>query len=334
METEKFLKKNSKDGGFLQSKHWADFKRKEGTAVFEFGDDNSRILTIKNKLPIVGSYWYVPRGPVFQLKKTNYDSINGLINEALKQKIGWIRVEPQREECLEVIKNAAKEHGSLPRITKSKKNHEPAQTLMVNLKESEEEILGKMKPKTRYNIRLSEKKGVKIFESKDKKDIEKFCNLIEQTARRDKIRPHPREHYRKMLKEINSDIIKLYLASFNGKVIAGAMIIFFGEVATYLHGASSDEDRNVMAPYGLHWRIMKKAKENGIKKYDLGATKLVRNKNSYEPEKGNWQGITRFKLGFSKESEPTNFPGCWDIVLDEKRYSLYKILQFLKGLVR
>jgi len=350
---EDFLKKNTKDGGFMQSKHSADFKNSGGTDALEFGNDEFRALAVENKLPIVGSYWYIPRGPVFEITNNKSQDPNKsqipnskvqtcldeIIETAKNKKIGWVRVEPQDKKTLDSIKEATSKYDSTIKIKKSKKNHEAAQMLMIDLSKSEDELLAGMKSKTRYNIRLSIKKGIKIFETKKGSDVEKFCDLVEETSKRDGITPHPRNHYKKMLKEINSDIIKLYLASYQDDVIAGAIIVSYGGVATYLHGASASSHRNVMAPFGLHWHIMKKAKNQGMKKYNLGGTKLVKNKKAdakdeHVPETGNWQGITRFKLGFCKKAKPINFPGCYDIVISSKKYLSYRILQFIKDLTK
>ena len=204
-------------------------------------------------------------------------------------------------------------------------------------------FLAGFKSKTRYNVRLSGRKGVEVVEINDRKDIEVFLDLLEETAERDGIRNHPQEHYRKLIAlrsqtdvDKNTDV-KLYLAKHEGDVLAGAIITFAGEVATYLHGASSNKKRNLMAPFGLHWEIMKQAKELGYKKYDLGGTKLVKSQKSkvesqeWMPEDGSWQGITRFKLGFCPNCQPIEFPGGYDIVISKWKYRLYRLVQWAKG---
>jgi len=341
MKQEQFLQENTIDGGFFQSKHWASFQKRNGAKVFEFENENFRTLVIEHKLPIAGSYWYVPRGPVLKIK--NYkdqipnkvqNKIGEIVRKAKKQKIGWIRIEPQNKEILKAITRAIKNYDQSLKTTKSKKSHQPAQTLMIDLRKREQELLSEMKSKTRYNIKLSSRKGVKFFTTKNEKDVETFCELLEETAKRDGIKIHPKEHYKTMLKNNKAGIMKLYLASFHGKILAGAIVSFFGETATYLHGVSSNMYRNVMAPYGLQWQIMKEAKRGGMKKYDLGGTKLKKTTDGHEPENGNWKGISRFKQGFCPKNKPTNFPGCHDFVLSQKKYFLYRTLQTIKDLKR
>jgi lipid II:glycine glycyltransferase (peptidoglycan interpeptide bridge formation enzyme) len=214
-------------------------------------------------------------------------------------------------------------------VKRSKKNHEPAQTLMLDLRKSEDEILAEMKQKTRYNIRLAEKRGVEIKESQNlEKDIEIFYEISRETAERDKISIHPFEYYQKMVTEINSEKIKLYLAKYENQVIGAIIIRFFGGMATYLHGASSNLHRNVMVNYAIQWRAIQDAKSHGCEKYDFGGIKITEENN-----KNSWQGITRFKLSFAPKEKIVDFPGCWDIVINKRRYFTYRALQYLKDLI-
>ncbi len=332
---EKFLKQNTRDGGFLQSEHWAEFKRTLKEKVFEFGEEEKfRALAVEHQLPLIGKYWMIPRGPImrrnFKLKTKNY--LIELIKKARENNNNWIRIEPQKKSDKELIENLINSYDRSWSIIKAKKNHQPAQTLMIDLTKSEEDILMDMKSKTRYNIRLSRRKGVEVFKSNNQEDIEKFSDLLEETAKRDGIVNHPRAHYQKMLK-LNKTVVRLYLAKYQGEVLAGAIISFYGGVATYLHGASSSEKRNLMAPFGLHWQIIKQAKKENCKRYDLGGTKVEQNeKGENIAKEGSWQGISRFKSGFCPQCLPVEFPGCWDIVLNKKKYWLYRFLQKVKDI--
>ncbi|KKQ06188.1 MAG: FemAB family protein [Candidatus Moranbacteria bacterium GW2011_GWF1_36_4] len=232
-----------------------------------------------------------------------------------------------------------------------------------------------MKSKTRYNIRLSEKRGVRIFnfqfsilkqfsnsndkilnkENKEKFSFyaNEFLRLIRITSKRQGIVSHPDEYYRKML-EI--PCVQLYVAEYDRKVVAVAIVSFFDDTAIYLHGASDDKYKNVMAPFALHWQIIKDAREKGCKRYDMGGVKISNSKfliskqlpisnksilkekkipdSKYQIQGNNWAGITRFKMGFSLETNPTEFAGSYDIIINQKKYFLYKFLQFIKGLMK
>jgi lipid II:glycine glycyltransferase (peptidoglycan interpeptide bridge formation enzyme) len=254
-----------------------------------------------------------------------------LIDLAREKKCGWIRVDASSQMHLNLLKKIDK-----LKIKKAPHDMQPKQIFSINIDENEDEILSEMKPKTRYNIRLAEKKGVEIDSvdrESDKMDqyLSDFLRLTEVMAKRSEINPHPREYYQKMVANISVEKLRLYVAKFEGKVIAGALIVFFGDTATYLHGGSDDEFRNVMAPHLLHWQAILNAKEKGCRKYDFGGIKAEINENGkIVPLESKWKGVTRFKLGFSKNAKPLKFLGSYDIVIRSYRYDLYRILQKIK----
>jgi len=190
-----------------------------------------------------------------------------------------------------------------------------------------------MKQKTRYNIKLSQKRGVfvKVISNFQfpisKQYIEDFLKLVKITSRRDKIASHPEGYYRKMFEVIPSDILKLYVAEYQGKIIGANLVLFFGKTATYMHGASDNLHREVMAPYLLQWQPILDAKKSGYEKYDLGGVKTQETKGK------SWAGITKFKTGFVPELAPIQFPGCYDIILRSVRYNLYRAAQKAKRFI-
>ncbi len=206
---------------------------------------------------------------------------------------------------------------------------QPREILVLDISKSEEEILAGMKQKTRYNIKLAEKRGVKVYNSREEKYIEKFCRLVGITSERDKIKSHPENYYRKMFETIPDDILKLYVAEYEGKIICANVVSFFGKTATYMHGASDNIHREVMAPYLLQWQAILDAKKAGCEKYDFGGIKS-HNIEHGAWNKSNWEGITKFKTGFAPNTDSIEFPGCWDIVLNSNKYNLYRMLQKIK----
>ncbi|MBI3442976.1 MAG: peptidoglycan bridge formation glycyltransferase FemA/FemB family protein [Candidatus Sungbacteria bacterium] len=174
---------------------------------------------------------------------------------------------------------------------------QPQRTTMLDLAKPEDRLLAVMREKTRYNIRLSEKKNVavkKVLRRTVKEDFEIFWRLLGMTARRNKFHTHTRRHY-EMLVETRSPHFsnELFFAEHEGKAIAAAIINFYQPtfglpgMVTYLHGASSDEARSVMAPYALHWYVALEAQQRGFGWYDLWGI-----------DEQKWPGVTRFKRGF------------------------------------
>lgn len=312
---EKFLEKNSLDGGLFQSKYWADFQLKLNKNFYLIENQENQVLIIENNLPIVGKYFYIPRGPIISgNKKNNRELFDKIKSLAVEKGAGWIRIEPQRQEVLKELRG---------KFIKSYKNHQPAETLMLDLKQDEKEILAQMKQKTRYNIRLAQKKGVKIKISKDPKDLEIFWKLVQETADRDGVVFHSKEYYQKMFEAIPGANLELLIALGEDKPVGAIMVSYFSGVATYLHGASSDEDRNLMANYLVQWEAIKRAKEKGMKKYDFFGIAVKKNRKK-------WAGITRFKRGFCPNIEPIIFPGCYDFVISPVKYWFYRIVQLVK----
>jgi len=317
----KLLQNHIADGGFLQSNEWLHFQELLGHRTFHFEADDCFANIIEYTLPLTGTYWYIPRGPVVG-KQQSTAFLQSVVAKARQRGVGWIRIEPSKEGDLSVWEQ-------FPEVSVKKSAHDtqPREILVMPINGTEEEVLARMKSKTRYNIRLAEKKGVKIFTSHEQQHIDTFCDLVAITAKRDGIVPHPREHYQKMLQVIPDTMLKLYLAEYEGNIVAANLVVFFGTYATYLHGASGNIHREVMAPYLLQWQQIRDAKQNGCEQYDFGGIKTNDAKNT-------WGGITRFKQGFTPTQEGTRFPGSYDVVLASNRYRASIALQSLKKTYR
>jgi lipid II:glycine glycyltransferase (peptidoglycan interpeptide bridge formation enzyme) len=312
---------------FLQSENWLKFQEATGKRVVRFSEGEFLANGIVHKLPIAGTYLYVPRGPLTGIR--NYElgiknGMRGLLEKAKEERAGWIRIEPETEEILADIKKTISE-----KIVKAPHDMQSREVLVVDIMRSEEELLAAMKPKTRYNIRLAEKRGVKVFATRERKYQTVFLNLIQQTAGRKEITPHPRAYYEKMLDTLPEKMWQLFVAEYENEIIAANLLIIFETTATYLHGGSSDKHRDVMAPYLLQWEQMKFAKTQGCARYDFGGIRTQT--TNYKLQTTNaWAGITRFKMGFSPQTATTIFPGTYDLILNSRAYFLYKRLHYLK----
>lgn len=272
---------------FLQSKEWAGFQKSLGRKIWQI--DN--ILFIKHNLPLNKNYLYSPRCEGKFLSESFLEKVKEI---AKKENSIFFRIEPIEDIYLKNFEKST--------------NLQPQRTLILDLKKSEKEILNQMHQKTRYNIRLAEKKGV-VIKKGDKKDIEKFLPLLEDTAKRGGFHSHIKEYYKKML-EIPG--IEIFLAEFKDKIIAANIVIFFDKITTYLHGASDYNYRNLMAPHLLQWEQIKEAKKRGCVEYDFWGI---------DEEK--WPGVTRFKKGFG--GKEISYLGAFDLVFNSLWYKIYKI---------
>ncbi len=336
-----FVIESSSPASFLQSWEWGEFKEKGekekcGNNLFRFAiyqEDEliSVALFVKRTLPNKKFYLNCAKGPIikfsiFNFQFSNNDKISKIFklliqeikNISKKEKIIFFRIAPPYCNNFQFSIFNFK----FPKILTNLK--EPENTLILNLERSEDEILKSMRQKTRYNIRLSEKKEIII---KQEKNIDIFYNLIKQTAERDKINIFNKNYYENLLNYFNKNkiinhkslILNLFFAEHKNQPLSSIIVVGFGNTATYFYGASSNEKRNLMPNYLIQWEAIKWAKKNNYKYYDFWGIESETTKN--------WTGITKFKKGFVKEQtgKEINFVGSFDYILNKKWYNLFKL---------
>lgn len=325
------------NGSFLQYYEWGEFQESFGRKVLRLADFEEGWVAqfFQFKIPYINRfYWHCPRGPVINdfsrfagSRGARQFSIFKKIQEELKkEKAIFFRLGAPWKI------NKGYENG-LQKAGLKKLNYdvEPAQTLILNLEKSEEEILEQMHSKWRYNIGLAKKKGVKIkivsaTDANFEESFENFFSLVELTYGRQEVRHHPREYYKKQLQILDGDLkMRLFLAEYNGKPVAGNIIVFFDRRSVYLHGATNNEFRALMAPHLLQWEQICEAKKQGCIEYDFWG---IVNENTIDKRKNSWEGFTRFKKGFGGREE--NYIGCWDFPLDKKWYFVYQSVQKIR----
>jgi lipid II:glycine glycyltransferase (peptidoglycan interpeptide bridge formation enzyme) len=206
-------------------------------------------------------------------------------------------------------------------LKKSERNIQPKYTLILNLTPTEEELLNQMHAKWRYNIRLAEKKGVKIIV--DNTRVEEFYRLLVKTEERKGVKFFPVKYFNEIMKYPGA---KLYLAEFDGKIVAANIMIFSGQTATYLFGGTDYEYRAVMAPHLLQWQAILDAKSSGCEFYDFWGA-APENVSGHEAK---WRGVTQFKVGFAPNQPLTEYLGTFEKVYRPKMLKIYQWLQRIK----
>jgi lipid II:glycine glycyltransferase (peptidoglycan interpeptide bridge formation enzyme) len=195
----------------------------------------------------------------------------------------------------------------------------PRTTVLLDLSLSPEELLARMNSKTRYNIRLAHRKGVRVHSS-DLSMLPAFYDLYCQTAVRNRFIgcdfQHIADIFTPAVKNPGDVEPKLLVAMLGEKMLAGAVVLFSRRAAVYLYGASSNDNRNYMAPYAIQWQITRDAQSCGCEVYDMfGASPTNCDEHPL-------QGVTRFKMGFG--GKLAYRMGCWDYPIDEKLYNAYR----------
>jgi lipid II:glycine glycyltransferase (peptidoglycan interpeptide bridge formation enzyme) len=255
-------------------------------------------LVVKHDLPFGKSYLYAPQCGADFLSKSFIKKIKEI---AKKEGAIFFKIEPSKEtKKTTELKKLGFKKGQII---------QPDKTSILDISDSEEKILRGMHHKTRYNIKLAEKKGVIVKQSNSEKDLEEFWRLLQQTTKRDGFNSHPKEYYRKLLKIPN---VTLFLALSKEKVVATNIVAFHKEQGIYLHGTSDYKYRNLMAPYLLQWKQIVEAKEQGCLEYDFWGI-----------DEKKWPGVTRFKRGF--QGQEVFYLGAYDLVFQKIWYWIYKI---------
>lgn len=313
-----FVAQNANDFGLLQSWEWGDFqasleRRVFRLAVIDRDDILALALVIKQPLKFGKSYFYIPRGPILRYSGEEFSILEILFQEikklATKEKAIFLRLDPAWLND-EKSNKALKKSGFI-----FSGQVQPKSTLILALNKSEEELLSKMKPKTRYNIKVAEKNRVTI--DRGLKYFEDFWALMQKTSSRQEIKAHSKNYYEKLLAVLGSDkLAELVVAKFEDKVIAANIIVSINQWVVYLYGASDYEYRSKMAPYLLQWQGLVEAKKTGAKYYDFWGV-----------DENKWPGVTRFKTGFFSEQKFTNYLGAWDKVYNKLWYNIYKIVK-------
>ncbi|MDR3167477.1 MAG: peptidoglycan bridge formation glycyltransferase FemA/FemB family protein [Treponema sp.] len=308
---------------FLQSGFWGSFKARFGWNargfLAEWGEwDALPLLVIRRRLAPGISFAYIPWGPElpegFPQDKTPrnraLEELVRALRSFLPKDTAFIRIDPPWYT----------EGADTPPppvfkpLIRAGADVQPPDTVLVDLSPPEDEILRRMKPKGRYNIRLATKKGVKIRRA-DEGGLESFYTLLQETSKRDGIAIHGIDYYRVLFAHCRDypsggqelpkgPDIRLYLAEEGRDVLAAVIILIRGKNAVYLYGASSDQKRNFMAPYALQWKAMVDAKAAGCVEYDLFGIP------PREDPRHPMAGLYRFKTSFG--GWIIHRPGSWD----------------------
>lgn len=334
---DKLVVENSTPASFLQSWQWGEFNRKilgnqvQRWAIIDEGQLQIVLTMIKKSLASGKYYWCCPRGLVW-----HKDYADKRIN-AYGQLVKKIKIELDGSVFLRISPPYEfKEymHGFLKRLGFNKpkilgRMKEPGKTWLLDLDKPTEELLTNMHPKTRYNIKLAEKKDVKVRTMTDKtqtKDMDIFYQLSKETAERNKIKVYEKSYYEKLITFFSTHKggvqLKLYIAEWQNKPLSAIMVLYFGDSTTYLHGGSASEGRNLMANYLVQWTSIQEARRAGLKVYDFWGISEKRK---------SWAGITRFKKGFG--GRMVSYLGTWDYVLDKKWYNIFWLLKIIKRLI-
>lgn len=170
-------------------------------------------------------------------------------------------------------------------------SRQPVATTMVDLRPEPDAILASFHSKTRYNVRLAQRRGVQVREGA----LEELDRCLRATEVRQGVRLPPRRHLALVLEQLGA-LAWVRVAEVGGTAVAAVLLARWGRDLIYLYGGATGDHREDMPNHLLHWRAMMEGREEGCTEYDLWG--IPEDDRPDHP----WHGLAQFKLGFAGRS--------------------------------
>lgn len=302
---------------YLQTQAWADFKKSQGWAPHLLSNN---IVVLERKLPYINQQMlYVPE---VVWPKDSESFFKELKQLGKKQGAMLIRLEvfgkndtPEAKE----IRQKLTKH----KYIKSFEDVQPTWRQWVKTDVDNDQMLANMKPKGRYNVRLAQKHGVEVIQASGDQPsaqllVERVHKVYVETASRDGFTPRSLAYFQDLVKKLGKTC-RVLLATHNKQDLAGMILTLNEGYASYLYGASSNQERQLMAPYLLHYSAMQVARDNHCQTYDLLAVAPPDQPNH------NYAGLSRFKSQFGGET--VEMVGNYDLILKPIWYKIFSLLE-------
>ncbi len=310
----------------LQSWEWGEFKKANGQKVERIGffDGNKLTNAIQvtfHRIPGGKSVGYLPKGPM-----PDEEQILALKQLAVKHQAIFIKIEPNimikadsKNSGFESISDFITQRGG----RKGKTVFTP-HTFLLNLQASEEDLFAKLHSKTRYNIRLALKKGVKIIDDTSDEGLETFIKLLNETTIRQNFYAHDSQYYRQLWATMKpSGMVKIFHAVYEETVLVSWIVFNFNGKLYYPYGASSSLHREVMASNLMMWEVIKYGREKQLQAFDMWGALGPDAKST-----NSWYGFHRFKEGYGGDLMK-NFP-TYDFVYKQSSYQIFNLTDKLR----
>lgn len=319
-------------GSILQTTAWAALKNK-------FGWKSQRVWLRQDGKLVAGAQilfrakvlglikiGYIPHGPLVNWQEDEQLEVlfNQIDQVCYQRGAGLLKMEPllwQTDMPAETWAALCEKHALLPNTD----TIQPPNTVIIDLRPELDDILAAMKQKTRYNIRLAERKEIVVRQGASA-DITIFNGLMQVTGQRDGFGIHDPMYYKTAFDLFAPDNhIALFIAEFEKRPLAAIIVSSFGKKAIYLYGASSNEERQRMPTYALQAAAIQWAKAQGCTSYDLwgipDAPEAELEANFADRHDGLW-GVYRAKRGYGGQIQRT--VGAADRIYNKNVYKLYQ----------
>lgn len=294
---------------FLQSERWAKFQKTLGKKVINLNREFYSALITVEQTPI-GKYLFVPYGPFLANHTKLNPAISALKKIAKKEHAIFIRIEPTL--CLP--------QKSLRQIGAYKsKDIDPAETWILDFPETKKELLQKLPSRLRNYYNVHQNKGIEIIISHNPADISYLIKLQKQIFQQKHIKTFSEEYLKC---ELSQDFATLYLAKYQGDVIAAILIFDDDETRYYMQAASDKAYAKLNANGILTVQAILDAYDKGLCSFDFWGIAP-----DGAPADHPWTGFTAFKKKFN--GHPKYYSGTYDVPVDHLRFLAYKVFRYL-----
>ena len=303
----------------LQSHEWGELKSRHGWHT-------TRLLFLGNGKPIAASSvllrrlprgpWgvmYAPKGPALDYEDTELVTVvlSELERLARERRAIFLKIDPDVGEDRTQVRSLLEARG----WKASPEQIQFRNTVLIDLRQSEEQLLAAMKSKWRYNVRLAQRRGVEVYQG-GMDDLPLFYDMYTATSARDQFIIRPFSYYADAWGTfVKAGLAQIFMARYQEEVLAGLIVFHFGDRAWYMYGASVDRHRNLMPNHLLQWEAIRWAKAQGYSFYDMwGAPEAL-------DEKDPMWGVYRFKEGFGGRF--ASHLGAYDFPVSRPLYWIY-----------
>ncbi len=292
----------------LQSWEWGEARKKMGLQLVRFKEESENRKNVFQMTihPISHTPYflgYIPRS-----LNPSEEAVDYISKWGEKHNLIFVKFEPDEQEKID------------PRLSLVRSSHElfPEWTQTLDITPSEDILLKNMKPKTRYNIKLAQKKGVIVKEMSDEKGFEIFSKLYFETCKRQHYLGHTPSYHKTIWDTLKDDISHILIAWYNNTPLAAYELFYFKKTFYYPYGGTSLLHRNVMGANLLMWEAIRLGKKLGAHTFDMWGSLPPQFSKNHD-----WSGFSRFKEGYG-----TTFVqkvGSYDLVIKPTLYNLYSL---------
>lgn len=315
-------------GHVMQSWEWGEIKSHTGWVPLRLlmekdGQNAAAVSVLERRIPGLNApIWYAPRGPV--LTWNDQELFDAVLKElrlkAKERGAVFLKIDPDLRSDTPGLDQYLRSRAFRSAETgKGFEGVQPKYVFRLDITPAEDTLLSQMHQKTRYNIRLAQRKGVTIRKG-TREDLPAFYQVLKETTERDHFLVRNYSYFEDLYDTlVPAGMGELFIGEYEGGIISGTIAFVMGDKAWYIYGASSNAHRNVMPNYLIQWEMIKWAKSLGCTLYDFRGVpgQLTEDNPLY--------GLYKFKKGFN--GDYTEFVGEWDLVYRPAIYLLWNKLE-------